>query len=84
METGLRGDGRMGVMGWQCGRLGLEILRGGEWLGFLRGSQSNGMWMFSAPVGEYRMFVIQRDTSKGAVFLVVVGWGCTGVTGDQL
>lgn len=47
-------------------------------------SGSNGMWMLSAPVGEYGMFVMQRGTPWGAEFLVFVGWGCRGVTGDQL
>lgn len=40
--------------------------------------------MFSAPVGEYRVFVMQKGTSEGVEFLVLVGWGCTGITGDQL
>lgn len=34
------------------------------------------------PVGECRMFVMQRGTSEGSEFLVLVGWGCRGVTCD--
>lgn len=47
-------------------------------------SGSNGMWVLSAPVGEYRIFVMQKGTSEGVEFLVLVGWGCRGVTGYQL
>lgn len=37
------------------------------------------MWTVCAPVGEYRIFIMQTGTSKGAEFLVLVGWGCRSV-----
>lgn len=63
VETGLRGDGSMGVMIGDCGRLGVEVHRvvGASW----ERSGSNGMWMLSAPVGEYGMFVMQRHPLGG-------------------
>lgn len=42
------------------------------------------MWMLSVLVGEYRIFIMRRGTSEGAEFLVLFGWGCRGITGNQL
>lgn len=38
------------------------------------------MWVLGAPVGGYRVFIMQRGTSEGAEFLVLVGWGGRSVT----